>query len=49
MVILQGQEYKRQAQKLIVNVKHLFAEAVDKVAKLELIDKVKKVRPREPF
>ena len=42
MVILQGQEYKRQAQKLIVNVKDLFAE-VDKVEKLELIDKVKKL------
>ena len=43
MVILQGQEYKRQAQKLIVNVKDLFAEAVDKVAKLELIDSVEKL------
>ena len=43
MVILQGQEYERQAQKLIVNVKDLFAEAVDKAAKLELIDSVKKL------
>ncbi|KAK7843546.1 alpha-farnesene synthase, partial [Quercus suber] len=38
-----GQEYERQAQKLIVNVKDLFAEAVDKVAKLEPIDSVKKL------
>ena len=40
---MQGQEYERQAQKLIVNVKDLFAEAVDKVAKLELIDGVEKL------
>ncbi|KAL4655201.1 hypothetical protein ACB092_01G433400 [Castanea dentata] len=41
--IYEGQEYERRAQTLIVNVKDLFAEAVDKVAKLELIDKVKKL------
>ena len=40
---MQGQEYERQAQKLIVNVKDLFEEAVDKVAKLELIDSVEKL------
>ena len=42
-VFLQGKEYERRAQKLKEDVKGIFAEAIDLVAKLELIHSVTKL------
>jgi alpha-farnesene synthase len=43
MVFLQAQEYEKRAQKLKEDVKGIFKEAVDLVAKLELIDSLNKL------
>ncbi|XP_022777389.1 alpha-farnesene synthase-like [Durio zibethinus] len=38
-----GEEYKRRAEKLRENVKGMFVEAVEELAKLELIDMIRKL------
>ncbi|GMY37038.1 (e,e)-alpha-farnesene synthase [Fagus crenata] len=43
MVFLQSQEYEKRAQKLKEDVKGIFEEAADLVAKLELIDSLNKL------
>ncbi|XVF87636.1 hypothetical protein PTKIN_Ptkin18bG0136100 [Pterospermum kingtungense] len=38
-----GEEYMRRTEKLVKNVKHMFVEAVEVLAKLELIDMIRKL------
>ena len=42
-MFLQGEEYRRKAEKLIENVKNTFVETKELVSVLELVDSIKKL------